>query len=376
MRISILVSLAAGFVAGISSANVIEGTSSSRVRAEVIAKFNSPWAMTFIDQKTALVTSKLGRLWLVSDMGEKREVGAVPKVMVGGQGGLGDIVAHPDFATNNWVYLSYIETKNSGRTRGAVVVRATLDRLAAPKLVDHQRIWAQHPKRSGRGHFSHRIAFGRKHSLHSGKIFITSGDRQEQMPAQSWDANLGKIIRLNEDGTLPEDNPFQDRGLLAKSFWSLGHRNALGIAFDPAGNLWAHEMGPRHGDELNLIEPGNNYGWPLVSEGNHYNGTTIPNHHTRPDFTPPIIYWVPTIAPSGLMFYSGRLFSKWQGNAFIGGLRSKALIRIQFDERTAREVERFEWNSRLREVEQAPDGSIWVLEDSPKGRLIRLTPSQ
>ena len=178
---------------------------------------------------------------------------------------------------------------------------------------------------------------------------------------------------MNEDGSVPLDNPFQGKGELARSFWTLGHRNALGISFDEDGRLWCHEMGPRHGDELNLIKPGKNYGWPIVSEGNHYDGRVIPNHNTRVDFEAPITFWVPTIAPSGLIFYSGDEFKEWNGNAFVGGLKSRALIRIEIEGSIATEVERFEWGSRVREVELGPDGSIWVLEDAPSGRLIKFT---
>jgi len=156
----------------------------------------------------------------------------------------------------------------------------------------------------------------------------------------------------------------------------MGHRNLLGIAFDAEGRLWQHEMGPRHGDELNLVVPGTNYGWPLVSEGNHYSGATIPNHDTAPQFAPPKAFWVPTIAPSGLVIYNGDLFADWQGDALIGGLASRALILVDIEGETASEVERFEWGSRVREVEQAPDGAIYVLEDGAGGRLLKLTPDE
>jgi glucose/arabinose dehydrogenase len=204
-------------------------------------------------------------------------------------------------------------------------------------------------------------------------LFITSGDRQKQDPAQDFDAALGKVIRLHDDGTVPSDNPWQDQGDLAKTFWTMGHRNLLGIAFDGAGRLWTHEMGPRHGDELNLIEPGGNYGWPEVSYGNHYSGRRIPDHPTRPEFVEPKAYWVPAISPSGLVIYDGAMFPDWQGDAFIGGLSSRALVHVDIDGDTAAEVERFEWNRRVREVEQGPDGALWVLEDRD-GRLLKLTP--
>ena len=185
---------------------------------------------------------------------------------------------------------------------------------------------------------------------------------------------LGKIIRLDDDGTLPSDNPFQDKGPLAKSYWSLGHRNALGLAFDQKGRLWSHEMGPQDGDELNLIEKGANYGWPLVSEGTHYNGTKIPSHDTRPEFKSPKVAWIPTIAPSGLVIYSGAAHSNWKGNAFIGGLRSQALLRIGINGTEAKEAERFKFGRRIRDVEEGPNGTLWIIEDGAKGRLIKLLP--
>ena len=356
------------------SDSILKGSQGGVVEGRVIANFSQPWAMTFINNDQMLVTSRLGKLWLVSYSGEKIEVSGVPDVLVGGQGGLGDIVRHPDFIKNQLVYLSFIESDGSNPSKkGAVVARGILDVSSAPILRDVEIIWRQRPKTEGSGHFSHRIAFGLKGSKHQGKLFITSGDRQAQLPAQDWTSALGKIIRLNEDGSLPTDNPFQDKGELAKSFWTLGHRNALGLSFDKAGRLWSHEMGPRHGDELNLIQPGKNYGWPIVSEGNHYDGRVIPNHNSRVGFEAPITFWVPTIAPSGLFFYSGDQFNEWKGNAFVGGLKSRALIRIEFDGSNGTEAERFEWGSRVREVEQGPDGSILVLEDNPSGRLIQFT---
>ena len=203
-------------------------------------------------------------------------------------------------------------------------------------------------------------------------MFITSGDRQKLEPAQHWDQNLGKVIRIHPDGSIPEDNPFQEKGELAKSFWSLGHRNVLGIAFDNQGQLWTHEMGPRHGDELNLTVAGENYGWPLVSWGDHYSGFPIPDHDTRPEFKAPEVYWVPTVAPSGLVLYDGSMFPDWQGQAFIGGLRSESLLRIRIDGQEAEEVERFDMGERIREVEVGPEGALWVLEDGSGGRLLRL----
>jgi glucose/arabinose dehydrogenase len=350
--------------------NAIEGNAGSRLNSESFGTFDEPWAMTFLPDGDLLVTEKAGTLLLVKLADRSRiPVQGVPKVAYGGQGGLGDVILHPRYNDNGWIYLSYAEQDASGK-RGAAVARARFRPASSrPKLENLEIIWRQEPKVSGSGHYSHRLAFSP-----DGYLFITSGDRQKQTPAQSWKQNLGKVIRLNADGSVPPDNPFQDKGELAKTFWSVGHRNLLGIAFDKQGRLWTHEMGPRHGDEFNLTIAGENYGWPIVSWGDHYSGLPIPDHDTRPEFHAPETYWAPTVAPSGLIIYNGSMFPEWQGNAFIGGLRSKSLIRIRIDGDQAKEVERFAMEKRIREVEQGPDGAIWVLEDEKGGRLLRLTP--
>jgi glucose/arabinose dehydrogenase len=368
---TVVVILLINFCSNVWANNVVTGSAGNKLEGKVVSQFNSPWAMSFINNDNLLVTTKAGKLWLVSTSGEPSLVSGVPKVFIGGQGGLGDVVIHPNFIKNRLVYISYINSDNAGETRYASVIRGTLENSDKPQLNNIETIWKQTPPQAGKGHFSHRIAFGLDGTQHTGKIFITSGDRQEQTPAQQWDKALGKIIRLNEDGTIPKDNPFQDKGDLAKTFWTVGHRNALGIAFAKDGQLWAHEMGPRHGDELNLIVAGENYGWPIVSEGNHYSGARIPDHETRPEFMAPKLYWVPTMAPSGLVFYEGDEFSEWKGNAFIGGLKSKALVRIGFDDGEPFEAERFSWAKRVRDVEMDHDGAIWVIEDGPNGRLIK-----
>ena len=207
-------------------------------------------------------------------------------------------------------------------------------------------------------------------------MFITSGDRRKLKPAQNFDGHLGKVLRLNDDGTVPHDNPWQDRGQIARQFWTVGHRNMLGIDFDADGRLWVHEMGPRHGDELNLIIAGKNYGWPIVSNGDHYSGVPIPDHDTRPEFEAPQAFWVPSIAPSGLVIYDGDMFADWKGSAIIGGLVSRALIRVELKGDTAKEAERFKWGERIREVEQGPAGALYVLEDGSGGRLLKLTPGR
>ena len=353
-----------------SVGHVVHGDAGSKLFAESFGSFNEPWAMTFLPDGNLLVTEKSGVLLLVRMADRtKSPVRGVPKVAYGGQGGLGDVVLHPHYADNHWLYISYAEQGPSG-VKGAVVARARFNPASTqPTLEDLEVIWRQTPKVSGSGHYAHRLAFSP-----DGYLFISSGDRQKLTPAQSWDQNLGKIIRLNADGTVPPDNPFQDQGELAKTFWTLGHRNVLGIAFNPQGQLWSHEMGPRHGDEFNLIIAGDNYGWPLVSWGNHYSGLPIPDHDTRPEFHAPELYWVPTVAPSGLIIYDGSMFPKWQGNAFIGGLRSRSLLRVSIAGDQAEEAERFAMGARIREVAQGPEGAIWVLEDNKGGRLLRLTP--
>ncbi len=337
-----------------------------------IASFDEPWAMTFLPDGRMLVSEKAGKLQLVGAQGQKTEISGVPKVDYGGQGGFGDIVLAPDFATSNMVYLSWVEAGDKG-TRGAVVGRARLElKGEKPALKNLKTIWTQNPKVTGKGHYSHRIVF----SPDGQYLFIGSGERQKFDPAQDMAANLGKIVRLYPDGTVPKDNPFIDQEGALPEIWSLGHRNILGLAFDSEGRLWNQEMGPRDGDELNLVLRGANYGYPIVSEGDHYDGKEIPDHDTRPEFEAPKVAWVPTIAPSGLIFYSGDLFPAWQGSAFVGGLASQALIRISFDGDSAKEAERFLMGNRIREVEQGPDGAIYILEDGEGGRMLRLTPAK
>lgn len=336
------------------------------LNAQALGAFDQPWAMTFLPDGRALVTTKPGKMFLVAQNGSRSEVAGLWPVAYGGQGGLGDVIAHPRFAANQMIYISFADPSPKGAA--AAVVRARLDMTGdRASLSQVQRIWTQSSRGSG-GHFGHRMAFSP-----DGKLFITAGDRQRLSPAQDFSQSLGKIIRLNEDGSVPADNPFQDRGELAKTFWTLGHRNPLGLAFDTAGRLWAHEMGPAHGDEFNLILPGRNYGWPLVSQGRHYSGEAIPPHSTRRDMEPPKAFWVPAISPAGLIIYSGSLLADWRGNAFAGGLSSRALVRIAIDGDSAKEAERFSWGQRVREVEQGPDGAIFVLEDGRNGRLLKLT---
>jgi glucose/arabinose dehydrogenase len=349
------------------------GTSTPNGRpfvVEALARFDEPWAMTFLPDGSALITEKPGRLLLWREGQAAVPIAGVPKVDYGGQLGLGDVVLHPDFARNRLVYLSWSEPGASD-ARGPVVGRARLATDGgAPRLEALQVIWRAE-KTDGRFHHSHRIAFAP-----DGKLFITSGERMKFTPAQDVNSSLGKIIRLNDDGSVPGDNPLAARGGVAATIWSLGHRNLLGLAFDASGRLWEHEMGPKGGDEVNLIERGRNYGWPVVSNGDNYDNSPIPDHPTRPEFEGPKVSWNPSISPSGLVIYSGKLFPQWRGSAFLGGLSSQALIRVSLDGTTARKADQWDMGERIREVEQGPDGAIYLLEDKKGGRLLRLRPAR
>lgn len=342
-----------------------------------VAQFSEPWAMVFLPDGRLLVTEKEGELKLLKPDGQSEalEVGGVPKVAYGGQGGLGDVVLHPQFGSNQLIYLSFAEADGEDdKLYGAAVARARLqlEDPAAPTLEALEVIWRQVPKMEGQGHYGHRLAFDS-----AGMLWITSGERQQFDPAQDMQSNLGKVVRLHDDGRVPLDNPFVDQGEVSGQIWSLGHRNPLGMAFDAGGNLWVHEMGPQGGDELNLIERGSNYGYPIVSDGDHYGGGDIPDHHTRPEFNAPEITWTPVIAPAGFIIYSGSRFPDWKGSGLIGGLASQALVRVELEvpenaPARARELERFDMGARIREVEQGPDGDVWLLTDA--GGLWRLSP--
>nr|WP_265090945.1 PQQ-dependent sugar dehydrogenase [Psychrobacter sp. NG27] len=349
---------------------------------KAIATFDEPWAMTALpstDSKAPklLVTQKTGELFIVDTAtGNKSKVEGVPTVAYGGQGGLGDIIVSPDFATSNTVYLSYAEagTGSDSNKFGAKVIKATLSGLetATPILQDIMPIWQQSPKVTGQGHYSHRLLF----SPDGRYLYISSGERQDKDPAQDMNGNLGKIIRLSPDGNTPTDNPFTDNEI-AKQFWTIGHRNVLGMAFDDSGQLWAHEMGPKGGDEFNIIEKGNNYGWPMVSNGRNYSGLDIPDHDTKPEFVAPKITWTPVISPSAMSIYAAGThndFPSWQGNALISGLSSKALIVVGInDDNTAAERYRYDMGERVRSV-LAVDGQVWTLEDGNDAQLLRLSP--
>jgi len=345
---------------------------SDSVKKTVLETFKKPWAMAFMPDGRALVTEKAGKLWLVGTNGKKfGEITGVPSVKARGQGGMGDIILHPGFATNNIVYLSHVERDaNDSSLSGAAVMRATLSlNEASGSLSNADIIWRQVPKVTGNGHYGHRMAFAP-----DGHLFITSGERQKFDPSQDMAMNLGKIVRVTDTGGIPADNPFVGQGGVTEEIWSLGHRNPLGIAFAKNGELWVHEMGPRGGDELNRIVRAANYGYPEVSDGRHYSGIGIPDHSTNTSYQRPAISWVPSISPAGLVHYDGSAFPDWKGNILMGGLSGRALIRVIPTITGAREAERIGWGKRIREVEQGPDGTLYVLEDGGSGRLLRLDP--
>ena len=358
--------------AGLSSPNLAQ-PQEEFILTEV-EQFEAPWALEFLPDDRILLSEMRGALKLLDSNGSLLgDIFGVPEVSYGGQGGFGDIVLHPDFDENQMLYLSYAEA-GSGGVSGAVVARARLELGASSgELHDVEVIWRQTPKVTGQGHFGHRILFGP-----DGYLWISSGERQKFDPAQDMESNLGKLVRLNHDGSPAANNPFPSQNSVTSEIWSLGHRNPLGIDFDEEGRLWNIEMGPAGGDELNLVRRGANYGYPIVSDGDHYNGNDIPDHITDHTFSPPEIVWSPVISPSSMIFYDGDEFPHWKGNALVSGLSSMALVRIEFDGDSAWEAERFEMGRRIREVAQGPDGAIWLLEDGRDGRggrgyLLKLT---
>jgi aldose sugar dehydrogenase len=340
------------------------------------ATFEEPWAMAFAPGTAMLfVTEKAGTVKMFdTETGITRTVAGAPEVAYAGQGGLGDIAFLPAEAAatlgRRTIYLSWAEFGEAD-TSGAVVgkgtlVCATVESCAIEGL---KVIWRQTPKVTGRGHYSHRIAI----SPDGKHLFIASGDRQKMQPAQDTTNTLGTIVRLNLDGTPAAGNPLAAKGEETAQIWSWGHRNILGLDWDAQGRLWEVEHGPAGGDELNLVQPGANYGWPIRSNGEHYNGDPIPDHAADDGFAQPALSWNPVIAPGDMLIYTGTMFKAWQGHALMAGLGSQAIVDVAFEGETAREVTRHEFDRRLRSLAQGPDGAVWVAEDGKDARLLKLT---
>ncbi len=336
------------------------------VQSSTIATFDQPWAMTFLPDGRLLVTERGGVLRLVTDTGTKTTITGTPAVAAAGQGGLLDVALDPQFASNRRVYLSFAES--AAGSSGLAVARGTLN-TTATALEGVTTIWRQNPKIAGdTRHFGGRMAFSP-----DGFLFVTAGERHQGAPAQDHAQTLGKVVRLNLDGTAPPDNPFAATPGARAETWSLGHRNPYGLVFATDGRLFESEMGPSGGDELNLITRGANYGWRLVSEGD--DGEVLPRHSTRPDFAAPLVSWTPVIAPGGMIQYTGTRFIGWNGDFVLAGLVAQGLVRVRVTGSTATEVARIALGARIREVEQGPDGAIWVLEDGNGVRLRKLTPA-
>ena len=374
-------------------------------QVEAVGNFEEPWAIAFLPDGAALVTEKGGHLRYWRAGQPPREVPGVPPVAVGGQGGLLDVALAPGYATDGRVYLTYSEPQAGGSGLALARGRLVPDAGGGLRLEDVHVIWRD-PAGGRGGQFGAVIAF----SPDARFLLLSSGERQRFTPAQDPSQPLGKILRFTLDGKPAPGNPWAGKtgattvtvtdppentevakstrgrqvavpapNLTPAETWSMGHRNPYGLAFAPDGRLWSEEMGPRGGDELNLIEPGTNYGWPLVSQGDNYDGTPIPRHSTRPDLRAPVLFWNPAISPGGMTFYSGRLFPQWKGSAFIAALSGKGLIRVEISGASARKAEMWDFGSRLRDVAEGPDGALYVLEDGERGsagRLLRLTPKR
>jgi len=368
-------------------------SSAGELRIERLATLEFPWGMTLLPDGRVLITEKPGRLRIWANGRLSAPVPGVPRVVYRGtmfeQGGLLDIEADPGFAGNRLVYFSFSEAADpqppgarepgeprfggfvdttDNIVRGGAVARA---RLEGNELRDVQVIWRQEPKTVGRGHFGNRLVFGA-----DGRLFITSGDRMQFDPAQDLATSIGKVLRVNTDGSLPPDNPFAGRHDARGDIWSYGHRNMLAAAVEPgSGQLWVIEMGPLGGDELNRIERGRNYGWPRVSNGDNYAGQQIPDHATDSTMRSPVRTWTPVVSASGALFYTGSLFRDWNGSMLAGGLSSKSLIRLTIRGESVVNEERIELGRRIRDVLQMPDGSLLAIVDDRNGELIRITPA-
>ena len=349
-------------------------TSESTFDVQVIAKgLRDPWAVEPLPNGDFLVTEKPGNLRIVSAGGQiGNPIKGVPKVDARGQGGLLDVALGPNFSSDRMIYWSYSEPRQGGNATS--VARGTLseDRTT---LENVQVIFQAKPTFNGTMHYGSRLAFGP-----DGMLYITLGERSDKQirpQAQQMNSHMGKLIRIAPDGEVPGDNPFVNNSNTLPEIWTSGHRNVQSAAFDSNGRLWIVEMGPQGGDELNLIEKGKNYGWPVVTFGEEYSGDPVPNSvTTKEGFVDPVYYWDPVIAPSGAQFYTGSAFPEWKGNLFVGGLRSQALVRLRIENNrvTGEEHLLSDRKERIRDVRQGPDGALYLVTDASNGELWKISP--
>ena len=339
----------------------------------VASGLEHPWGLAFLPDGRMLVTERPGRLRIVDADGKlSKPVKGVPEVYAVGQGGLLDVALDPKFAENRLIYWSYAEPE--GSVAGTAVARAHLveDGGGPARLEDVQVIFRQQPKVSGPNHWGSRLVFAP-----DGTLFVTLGERYQRDRAQNLDETLGKLVRINADGSIPKDNPFVGRRDARPEIWSLGHRNVQGAALNPeTKRLWTVEHGAQGGDEINIPEAGKNYGWPIITYGRDYSGAKIGEGTAKPGLEQPIYYWDPSIAPSGMAFYTADRFPAWRGNLFVGSLKFALLVRLELDGTKITHEERLleDLSERIRDVRQGPDGLLYLLTDNPDGRILRLEP--
>ncbi|GAB2904602.1 PQQ-dependent sugar dehydrogenase [Uliginosibacterium flavum] len=327
----------------------------------------NPWAFVFLPDGRLLVTERPGRLRIIATDGTlSAAISGVPAVYAQGQGGLLDVVLDPDFASNSRIYFSYSESGTGGA--GTAVARATLNTLSL-SLSSVSVIYRQTPKVSGDGHFGSRLVFG-----NDGKLYIALGERQKFTPAQDPLQTLGKIVRINNDGTVPADNPFVGNSAYLPEIWTLGHRNPQGMTRHPGtGQLWTAEHGAMGGDEINTPERGKNYGWPVISYGLNYDGTKIGEGTSKAGMEQPRCYWDPSIAPGNVAFYTGGKVAAWNGNLFVAALKDTALMRLTLNGTQITGQERFSIGKRVRDVRVGPDGWLYLATDESAGQILKLT---
>lgn len=333
----------------------------------VASGFNHPWGMTFLPDGSMLITERNGGLVKLSADGKnKTAISGLPEIDARGQGGLLDVILAKDFGSSKQIYFSFSEP--GGGKNSTAVAKATLNDAS---LSNVEVIFSQAPKYDSRHHFGSRLVLD-----NAGKLFITTGDRgSERDQAQKLDNHLGKVIRINTDGSVPEDNPYVSKNGAKAEIWSYGHRNMQGAALHPqTGQLWTHEHGPQGGDEINIAQPGKNYGWPLITYGEEYGGGVI-GKTAQQGLEQPLHYWVPSIAPSGMAFYTADMFPYWQQNLFVGSLKFGQLVRLELDGNKVTHEERIMIGQRIRDVEQGPDGFLYILTDSSDGELLRIMPA-